>query len=148
FLECHAPLSQKSKLDIVTKAVEQVTHKYYGEEDAEKKMEIKNIICTELEEEGELKVPALREKVFKDNPEMLEALDEKLDKYNMSYETVQPKNEQTIKKFQKQHLTTDTGIEITIPMEEYRNPDHVEFITNMDGTISVLIKNIGVLSSR
>ena len=48
----------------------------------------------------------------------------------------------------KQHLTTDTGIEITIPMEEYRNPDHVEFITNMDGTISVLIKNIGVLSSR
>lgn len=148
FLECHAPLSQKSKLDIVTKAVEQVAHKYYGEEDAEKKMEIKNIICTELEEEGELKVPALREKVFKDNPEMLEALDEKLDKYNMSYETVQPKNEQTIKKFQKQHLTTDTGIEITIPMEEYRNPDHVEFITNMDGTISVLIKNIGVLSSR
>ena len=32
-------------------------------------------------------------------------------------------------------------------MEEYRNPDHVEFITNMDGTISVLIKNIGMLSS-
>ena len=79
---------------------------------------------------------------------MLEALDEKLDKYNMAYETLQPKNEQTIKKFQKQRLTTDTGIEITIPMEEYRNPDHVEFITNMDGTISVLIKNIGLLTSR
>jgi len=148
FLECHAPLSQKSKLDIVTKAVEQVAKKYYGEEDAEKKMEIKNIICTELEEEGELKVASLREKVFPDSPEMLSALDEKLDKYNMAYETVQPKNEQTIKKFQKQHLTTDTGIEITIPMEEYRNPDHVEFITNLDGTISVLIKNIGVLSSK
>ena len=58
------------------------------------------------------------------------------------------KNEQTIKKFQKQKLYTDTGIEITIPMEEYRNPDHVEFITNMDGTISVLIKNIGMLSSK
>lgn len=148
FLECHAPLSQKSKLDIVTRAVEQVAHKYYGEEDAEKKMEIKNIICTELEEEGEIKVASLREKVFPDSPEMLEALDEKLDKYNMAYETLQPKNEQTIKKFQKQRLTTDTGIEITIPMEEYRNPDHVEFITNMDGTISVLIKNIGLLTSR
>ena len=58
------------------------------------------------------------------------------------------RNEQTIKKFQKQKLYTDTGIEITIPMEEYRNPDHVEFITNMDGTISVLIKNIGMLSSK
>ena len=148
FLECHAPLSQKSKLDIVTKAVDQVARKYYGEEDAEKKMEIKNIICRELEEEGEIKVPALREKIFKDSPEMLSELDEKLDKYDMAYETVQPQNEQTIKKFQKQRLTTDTGIEITIPMEEYRNPEHVEFITNLDGTISVLIKNIGVLTSR
>jgi len=82
------------------------------------------------------------------SPEMLEELDEKLDRYNLSYETVAPKNEQTIKKFQKQKLYTDTGIEITIPMEEYRNPDHVEFITNMDGTISVLIKNIGMLSSK
>lgn len=148
YLKCHAPLSQKSKLDIVTRAVEQVAHQYYGEEDAQKKMEIKNIICTELEEEGEIKVSALREKVFPDSPEMLEALDEKLDKYNMSYETLQPKNEQTIKKFQKQHLTTDTGIEISIPMEEYRNPEHVEFITNLDGTISVFIKNIGLLTSR
>lgn len=40
---------------------------------------------------------------------MLEELDEKLDRYNLSYETVAPKNEQTIKKFQKQKLYTDTG---------------------------------------
>ena len=148
FLECHAPLSQKSKLDIVTRAVDQVAKKYYGDEDAQKKMEIKDIICNELEEQGEIKVSELREKVFPGSPEMLEELDEKLDRYNLSYETVAPKNEQTIKKFQKQKLYTDTGIEITIPMEEYRNPDHVEFITNMDGTISVLIKNIGMLSSK
>ncbi len=148
FLECHAPLSQKSKLDIVTRAMEQVARKYYGEEDAKKQMEIKEVICSELEEEGELKVSSVREKVFPDSPEMLKELDEKLERYNMSYETVQPKNEKTIKKFQTQRLTTDTGIEIRIPMEEYRNPEHVEFITNMDGTISVLIKNIGTLTSR
>ena len=137
-----------SELFIVTRAVDQVAKKYYGDEDAQKKMEIKDIICNELEEQGEIKVSELREKVFPGSPEMLEELDEKLDRYNLSYETVAPKNEQTIKKFQKQKLYTDTGIEITIPMEEYRNPDHVEFITNMDGTISVLIKNIGMLSSK
>ena len=59
-----------------------------------------------------------------------------------------PKRESTIKKFQKQHLTTDTGIEITIPMEEYKNPDRVEFLTNPDGTVSVLIKNIGRLRTK
>ena len=73
---------------------------------------------------------------------------EKLEKYNMEKEVVRPKSEATIKKFQKQHLTTDTGIEITIPMEEYKDPEKVEFITNPDGTISVLIKNIGHLSTR
>ena len=119
-----------------------------GDEAPERRMEIKNVLCTELEEAGEIKVATIKEKIFPDSPEMQVELDEKLDKYNMSYETVQPKSEQTIKKFQKQHLTTDTGIEISIPMEEYRNPDHVEFITNEDGTISVLIKNIGQLISR
>lgn len=148
FLRCRAPLSQKSKLDIVTRAVEQVNKKYYGEEDAGRKMEIKNVICRELEDEGSFHVGTIKEKVFPDSPQMQEDLDEKLEKYNMTYEVVAPKNEQTIKKFQKQKLTTDTGIEITIPMEEYRNPEHVEFITNEDGTISVLIKNIGMINTR
>lgn len=147
FLECRAPLSQKSKLDIVTKAVEQINKKYYGEDDTERKMEIKSAIYEELEE-GCLKVESIREKVFPDSPEMQTAFDEKLEKYNMSYEVIEPKSKKTIKKFQKQYLTTDTGIEISIPMEEYKNPDHVEFITNEDGTISVLIKNIGLLSTR
>ena len=79
---------------------------------------------------------------------MQEELTEKLEKYHVAKETVAPKAPQTLKKFSQQRLTTDTGIEITIPMEEYRNPDRVEFITNADGTVSVLIKNIERLSSR
>lgn len=148
FLECHAPMSQKTRLDIVTRAVEQINKKYYGDQDTERKMEIKKAIYEELEETGTLAVEAVKEKVFKDSPQMQADLEEKLEKYNMAKEVVQPKSEATIKKFAKQHLTTDTGIEITIPMEEYKDPDKVEFITNEDGTISVLIKNIGHLSSR
>ena len=77
-----------------------------------------------------------------------EELTEKLEKYHLEKEVIRPKSENTIKKFQKQHLTTDTGIEITIPMEEYKNPDRVEFLTNPDGTVSVLIKNIGRLRTK
>ena len=33
-------------------------------------------------------------------------------------------------------------------MEEYQNRNSVEFITNADGKISVLIKNIGGITSR
>lgn len=148
FLECHAPMSQKAKLDIVTRAVEQVNKKYYGDEDTGRKMEIKKAIYEELEEKGSLAVEEVKDKIFGDSPEMQADLEEKLEKYNMAKEVVEPRSEATVKKFQKQRLTTDSGIEITIPMEEYGNPDKVEFITNGDGTISVLIKNIGRLSTK
>ena len=58
------------------------------------------------------------------------------------------KAENTKKKFSKQQLMTDTGIEIKIPMEQYNSTDSIEFITNEDGTISVLIKNIGKITSK
>ena len=148
FLECSAPLSQKSKLDLVTRAVEQVNRKYYGEEDAGRRMETKKAIYEELGETGSLKVEEVKEKIFPDSPQMQEELTEKLEKYHLEKEVIRPKRENTIKKFQKQHLTTDTGIEITIPMEEYKNPDRVEFLTNPDGTVSVLIKNIGRLRTK
>lgn len=148
FLECRAPMSQKTKLDIVTRAVEQVNKKYYGDEDTSRKMEVKRAIYEELEEKGSLPVEEVKEKIFKDSPQMQADFEEKLEKYNMTKEVVTPKSETTLKKFQKQRLTTDTGIEITIPMEEYKNPDRVEFVTNTDGTVSVIIKNIGKLSTK
>ena len=37
FLKCHAPLSQKARLDIVTKAVDQVNKKYFDKENIEPK---------------------------------------------------------------------------------------------------------------
>ena len=45
-------------------------------------------------------------------------------------------------------MFTDTGIEIKIPMDLYQNSGCVEFITNADGTISVLIKNIEHLEAK
>ena len=147
FLECQGPMSQKVKLDLVTRAVEQVNRKYYGDEDTERKMEVKSVLYQELEE-GSLKVERVAEKLFSANPEMQADFTERLDKYQVAQSVVEPKSQQTVKKFQRQHLTTEEGIEITIPMEAYGNPDKVEFITNSDGTISVLIKNIGHLQSK
>lgn len=147
FLQCHARMSSKTKLNIVTKAVEQINKKYY-EEDFDKHMEAKSIIQNELAEEGTLNVEVISEKIYGDQPEIKEAFTEKLEKYNLHKEEVAPKNKQTIRKLEKQFLTTDSGIEINIPMEEYKNPDHVEFITNSDGTISVLIKNINHITTK
>lgn len=149
FLQCHGSLSPKTKLAIVTKAVDDVQKKFYHEsEQFEVQMETKSIINQTLEEEGSFAVPVLMDKIFKEQEEMKEEVMKKLDKYHLAETEVAPQNPNTTKKFGKQNLITDTGIEIRIPMEQYQNKDKVDFITNPDGTISVLIKNIGSIVSK
>jgi hypothetical protein len=149
FLHCHARMSQKTKLDLVTKAVEQINKKYY-DDDFEQKMKTKSVLHEECAKaEGPIKVEEIVEKVFKEAaPEIKEEFVEKLEKYKLPKEEIKIQSEKTTKKFEKQFLTTDSGIEINIPMEEYNNKQHVEFITNHDGTISVLIKNVNRITSK
>lgn len=149
FLKCKASLSAKSRLNLVSKAVSEVQKKFYHEsEQFEVQMETKSIINEEFSKDGVLDVPVVMDKIFKAHPNMRKEVEEKLEKYNLANTTVEPQNPTTTKKFTKQHLMTDTGIELKIPMEEYNNKDRIEFITNSDGTISVLIKNIGCIESK
>ncbi|MBD5523701.1 MAG: nucleoid-associated protein [Lachnospiraceae bacterium] len=149
FLKCSAHLSHKSKLSIVSRAVENVQKEGYDEtERFEKQMRAKSIIQEEIEEKGGFVVEELAERIFEEQPELKVAFQDKMEKYDMVKEEIQPQSENTVRKYQSQHLYTDTGIEIKIPMEQYKNPRSVEFITNPDGTISVLIKNIEHLEAK
>ncbi len=149
FLKCSAHMSHKSKLAIVSRAVESVQKEGFDEtERFEKQMRAKSIIQEEIEENGGFAVEEIGEKIFDDQPELKAAFQDKMEKYNMVREKIEPQSENTTRKYQNQHLFTDTGIEIKIPMEQYKNPGCVEFITNPDGTVSVLIKNIEHLEAR
>ena len=66
----------------------------------------------------------------------------------MVHEEIKPQSEKTVRKYETQGLKTDSGIEIKIPMKEYNDPSSVEFITESDGSVSVLIKNIGCLKAK
>ncbi|MBQ0041736.1 MAG: nucleoid-associated protein [Lachnospiraceae bacterium] len=149
FLKCSAHMSHKSKLSLVTKAIESVQNEAFDEEKQyEEHMKAKNIISKVLEEEGSFQIEKIAEKVFEDSPNLVTPFEEKMEKYNLVKEVVKPQADTTLRKFDKQCLVTDTGIEIKIPMEQYRDPGAVEFITNADGTVSVYIKNIGKLTAK
>lgn len=45
-------------------------------------------------------------------------------------------------------IKTDTGIELSIPSDFFNDLDHVEFINEQNGTISIFIKNIGSIVNR
>ncbi len=48
----------------------------------------------------------------------------------------------------KHHIRTDTGVDITFPAEFGKNPDFLEFTSNLDGTISIAIKNVSAIENR
>lgn len=147
YLHCHAAMSSKTKMNIVTRAVEQVNQKHYTQ-DPVKQLEAKRIIKEEIEDTGSVNVEKISEKIYGQSPEIKEEFDAKMEKYHMGQAEVTPQSERTTRKLEKQYLKTDTGIEINIPMEQYQDANQVEFITNSDGTISVLIKNINAITTR
>lgn len=150
FLNCTSNLSQKAKLSIVEKAIETVQKEHFDESNQfEEKMKAKSIIHEEIATQGSISIPEVADKIFEDKTDLKEKFKEKIEKYNIKEEEeIVPQNEATTRKFAKQFLKTDTGIEIKIPMEQYNTTDSIEFITNEDGTISVLIKNIGHITSK
>lgn len=149
FLKCSSELSHKTKLNLVTKAIEKVQKEGLNEYEAcEAAMEAKAILQEELAEKGGFLVEDLADKIFEEKADLRNAFQEQIEKYDLVRQEVLPQSESTVRKYQKQHLLTDTGIEIKIPMEQYRNPANIEFITNEDGTVSLLIKNIEHLEAK
>ena len=43
---------------------------------------------------------------------------------------------------------TDTGIEISFPVEYGENPEFIEFSTEENGLISIELKNIGSIENK
>ena len=149
FLKCSAELSPKAQLSIVNRAVTSVQKETVAEEKQyEENMRAKDIIRETLDEKGGFTPEEIGDRIFGDEPQKKEAFQSQIEKYDIVKEEIKPRSEATLRKYQSQHLYTDTGIEIKIPMEMYKDPGQVEFITNQDGTVSVLIKNIEHLEAK
>lgn len=149
FLKCSSHISEKQKLSIVSRAVESIQNNHYDEsKQFEENLRAKNIIHEELEENGGFSVESIADKIFADEPVLKEAFAERMEKNDLVHAQVSPQSEKTVKKYETQVLKTDSGIEIKIPMKEYNDPGSVEFITEQDGTVSVLIKNIDRIRAK
>lgn len=66
----------------------------------------------------------------------------KVEQYNLQYDNFTVVNENTVKKLEKQVLITDSGIEISIPMETYNKRADFEVKTDVTGKSTIVIGNI------
>lgn len=117
--------------------------KKYDIEQFEAVMGAQKALYDSIDEEASLSSERVAQQVFGDNfqakQEFLEDLDKKGIQRKIELESNTPVFE---RKYQKQKLKLDNGIEIVVPVELLKNKDYIEFITNDDGSLSVLLKQI------
>jgi hypothetical protein len=140
-LKCRTTLSSKEQFNIVKKATNSLSKKYYNE-DVEKTMEINQELYNNIEDTGEINLEKFADNVFKNNLEVKKEFIDNITKKGLDEPVVKLSEKTITRSFEKQKIKTDNGIELKIPMEIYNDPNNIEFVTNPDGKISIVIKNI------
>ena len=147
FLNCYGDYSNKEKLQIFKRTADKIGKSYF-EDDLEKKMEFKKAVVENIGKTGELNIEEVVNTVYSNNIDIKDHFKEEIENYNFKDTTVQLSEQTVNKNFQKQLIKTDSGIELKIPIEQYDDFSKIEFVTNEDGTISILIKNINKLTYK
>lgn len=146
FLQCRHEISDKAKLSIVKRSINNIVDKYFDEDDVEKDIQIKAAIAEKYEETGEYNISTIAEDIFPENYELQNELNEKFDKYGIRNAKVAPVTDTVKKSLCTQEIITETGIRIIIPLDEYQNKDNISFSALNGGSIT--IKNIGAIKKK
>ncbi|ANK59329.1 hypothetical protein BSQ39_06580 [Loigolactobacillus backii] len=119
----------------------------FTQDDFETSSQTKQAIFDSLSDTSTLDVDYVADQVFKDNEPAKKAFTEKV-----AQKAVPAKKEDLTRNFDrklsKQRLKLDNGIELIIPMAIYQDKEQIEFVNNPDGTISVMLKNIGDIQNK
>lgn len=141
FLVCHTSLSPKKKFNILTHIINNISNKYDGS-DIKTKMDTKSILQKEYVNHHSFDVEEIGTKLFGSSSEKKIEFNKKLEAYGLQHDNFTIANENTVKKLEKQVMVTDSGIEVSIPMEIYDKFDNFEIQTDEAGKSTIIIKNI------
>jgi len=147
FLGCRTDISDKEKVRIFKKANQSFNKNYY-DDNYGKTGDIRKAVKESIEEKGSIDVIAVADDVFKNNGEMKNAYIHHMEEAGFKEKSIPIDKEFGEKVFRNQKIKTDTGIEINLPIDYFRDNSKLEFINNADGTISILIKNINKIIDK
>lgn len=139
-LECTQSPSPNETIKEINKAVKKVTEAYCQDQ-VEAAAAVKSYIAENLPPDGQLDPQEVGMAVFSDNPSMQADYKQEMESNGFS-EPVVVNQETVLKKMRKHRLSTDTGIELSIPTEFFENTEFVEFFRDDDGFMSITLKNI------
>ena len=145
-LDCSAEMSSKEALKAVSDIATQVAESY-GENAAVVLSQAKNYIVENAEVSELLSLEELGKELFAAAPDQQRSYASLMEEAQLPQE-VEISKSLAVKTGRSHKIKTDTGIELSFPVEYFSNPDFIEFINNPDGTIAIELKNIGKITNK
>lgn len=145
-LDCTSERSGQEMLETVTEIAGEIAVQF-DENPTLLLPKVKQTIRRSAEAERPLDVAAAAEEIFRDAPEMQKAFMKKTEESEIPKEIELP-SKTASRRMKNQRIRTDTGIELSFPVEYTEHPDLIEFINEPDGTISISIRRIGRITPR
>lgn len=143
---CEDSISEKAAFEIVEKNAIKIVENEYGN-DVDKLNAIKRTMAEDIEASSTIDVENIAEVVFYDSENVQEQFKQEISNNGIN-ENFQVSENFQKKVSKKQKFLTDSGVEISIPYDHLMRNDIVEFNNNLDGSITVIIKNIGRLTQK
>lgn len=140
FLKCVTEISNKEKVKILKNTTEKFANKFCNAS-MEVLANMKSAISEDIEQNHEVNIEKVADTVFGQNTEMKGVYMDFVDKAGIKEKSVKINHEIGQKAFNKQKIKTELGVEITLPVQYLK--ENVQFLNNPDGTVSIIIKNVG-----
>ena len=139
-LECAPAPSPAETIKKVQQVVRKVAEDF-GQDQVAAAAAVKTFIAENAEKMSAIDPNEAGKEVFRDSISMQEAYSKELNSKG-PVEPVKVDKEATLKKMSRHKLSTDTGIELTIPTDYFENTEYIEFSQNDDGSYSITLKHI------
>lgn len=145
-LECSSSISPNGTIKLV-KSIACKVAENHGQSTVAAISKAKNYMVEQTGTSEFLDPVELGRTVFQSSPIMQEEYLEEVKKAGIA-EVVKIDRDFCVKKGKNHKIKTDTGIEISFPVDYFENKDYMEFVNNPDGTLSIQLKNIGKIINR
>ena len=147
-LECTSTPSPKETIHTLEKTAEKVAESF-NRNAIHATNAVKTAIAEELETKDTLNPVDTAAAVFPDQPALQQAFQEELRKKGFQDDqNIKVEKEPIMKKLVNHKLKTDTGIELSIPVEYFDSTDFLEFQKMENGTMNITLKNISNIINR
>lgn len=141
-------LSTKQKIKVIEKVITETI-----EENFDNKLEAlsfaKTNLAKSIDHTSSILVNEVLEETFGEHEHLKEACLNTFQEQGITEEAIPiPHAEKVGRKYTSHKLKTSTGIELKLPTEMLHDSSKIEFINNPDGTLSIILKNIGSVVSK